>query len=187
MDPKEATRIVADLFRSSYSMLVRYAIRATGNLELAEDLVQEAFMLLYRDLRRGQTVDNPKAWTFCVIRRLIMKEVGAHRRTSALHEPMTVLDDLAAPDSQKIDAELDDVTKLFSVLTRREEEVTLLRMAALKYREIADQLGISQKSVSTLLARALRKLQKAANTKSSRSAVSDYSEYVATIHSKTLH
>jgi DNA-directed RNA polymerase specialized sigma24 family protein len=30
----------------------------------------------------------------------------------------------------------------------------------MKYREIADQLGISMNSVNTLLARALRKLQK---------------------------
>ena len=187
MDPKEATKIVTDLFGSGYLMLVRYAVRATGSLEVAEDLVQEAFMLLYRELRRGQSIENPKAWTFCVIRRLISKEVNTYRRTNALHEPLTVLDDLPAPGDSHLRPQLDDVTRLFSVLTRREEEVTLLRMAALKYREIADQLGISPKSVSTLLARALRKLRKAAGAKLSRTALSDYSDYVATIYSKTLH
>ena len=47
------------------------------------------------------------------------------------------------------------------VLTVREEEVVLLRLQSLKYREIASQLGISDKSVCTLLARALKKLQAA--------------------------
>jgi DNA-directed RNA polymerase specialized sigma24 family protein len=39
--------------------------------------------------------------------------------------------------------------------------VLLLRLEALKYREIAEQLGISMNSVNTLLARALRKLEDA--------------------------
>ena len=37
----------------------------------------------------------------------------------------------------------------------------LLRLESIKYREVADQLGISMNSVNTLLARALRKLQQA--------------------------
>ena len=54
-----------------------------------------------------------------------------------------------------------DIRNLLSVLSPREEEVLLLRLEALKYREIAEQLGISMNSVNTLLARALRKLQQA--------------------------
>jgi RNA polymerase sigma factor (sigma-70 family) len=54
---------------------------------------------------------------------------------------------------------LGDIRDLLSVLSPREEEVLLLRLEALKYREIADQLGISMNSVNALLARALRKLQ----------------------------
>jgi RNA polymerase sigma factor (sigma-70 family) len=57
--------------------------------------------------------------------------------------------------------EVDSVSELLSVLSRREEEVLLLRLSALKYREIAERLGISGNSVNTLLARAIKKLQKA--------------------------
>jgi RNA polymerase sigma factor (sigma-70 family) len=52
-----------------------------------------------------------------------------------------------------------EIRGLLSVLSPREEEVLLLRLEALKYREIADQLGISMNSVNALLARALRKIQ----------------------------
>src|SRR5690242_21425231 len=144
MDASESTRVVTELFESSYSILVRYALRSTGSRDLAEDLVQEAFMLLYRDIRKGVQIDNPKAWTFCVIRRLISKQIRTHQIQSGTHEPMSVLDDL--PDA-RISAQpapmLDDITKLFSVLSRREEEVTILRMTPLKYKDIAQQLGIS--------------------------------------------
>src|SRR6185312_7297835 len=49
------------------------------------------------------------------------------------------------------------------LLSAREEEVLLLRLQSLKYREIAERLGIGSKSVCTLLARALKKLQIAAS------------------------
>ena len=53
---------------------------------------------------------------------------------------------------------------LLAVLSPREEEVVLLRLQSMKYREIADQLGIGTKSVCTLLARAIRKLQGASRS-----------------------
>ena len=56
-----------------------------------------------------------------------------------------------------------DVLSLCSVLSERETEVLSLRLAELKYREIAAELGISSSSVNTLLCRALRKLQRVSN------------------------
>jgi RNA polymerase sigma-70 factor (ECF subfamily) len=178
MDAREATVLVTELFESSYSMFVRYAYRATGNLDSAEDLVQEAFISLYRAVRDGTNIDSPKAWTFCVIRRLISKQIRTHQRKTSLHESISVLDDMPAAAPAEIGHGMDDVTRLLSVLTRREEEVTLLRMTAMKYREIADQLGISPKSVNTLLSRALRKLQKAAGVEPAQTGKSRYVEPV---------
>jgi DNA-directed RNA polymerase specialized sigma24 family protein len=51
-----------------------------------------------------------------------------------------------------------EVTRLFSRLSAREEEVVLLRLEGLKFREIGDSLGISPKSADTLFARAFRKI-----------------------------
>jgi DNA-directed RNA polymerase specialized sigma24 family protein len=61
-------------------------------------------------------------------------------------------------DQPGLSLEYDDVAKILSQLSPREQEVMLLRMESLKYREIASELGISINSVATLLARALRKL-----------------------------
>ena len=138
-------------------------------------------MQLYKAVRNGKQVDNPKAWTFCVIRRLIIKQIRTHQRKAAMEEPLSILDDLPAGAffmAPPVSAS-DEVTKLFSVLTPREEEVTLLRMTSLKYREIAEQLGISPKSVNTLLTRALRKLQKAAGAKGAQGSTAQYVEFIA--------
>lgn len=170
------------MFSQWYSSLVRYAWKATGSVDLAEDLVQEVFMRLYRELRNGKTIHDPKSWTLCVLRHEIGKEKRGQQKRQTLEDlDLEELPAAAQPDSTGV--ETDEVTKLLSVLSRREEEVVLLRLASLKYREIAARLGISANAVNTLLARALRKLQKAAKGKANDYRVSDH---VARSVSKTL-
>jgi len=54
--------------------------------------------------------------------------------------------------------------------------VLLLRLEALKYREIAEQLGISMNSVNTLLARALRKLEDATALQANKEKVKRHAD-----------
>jgi len=182
MGRAEASEFVHSLFGCWYQTLVRYAYRATGSMEVSEDVVQETFMLLYRALREGQKIENAKGWTVCVVRR----QIGKHLRCQRRDETLDLLDTMPAgrvePDA--MESERDDALKLFSVLTRREEEVLLLRMQAMKYREIGAHLNISPNSVNTLLARALRKLQLAA--KRTRSTGDPTTNVLETVNSKTL-
>lgn len=152
MDREEAARQVGLVFDTWYPSVVRFAWRATGDFGIAEDVSQEAFMALYRELRKGTEIHNARAWVFCVVRRKIGKSVRAR-----LWDSLDLAESIPAPAK---DVEVDSVTELLSVLSPREEEVLLLRLSALKYREIADELSISPNSVNTLLARAIRKLQK---------------------------
>ncbi len=161
MTEQEATELVNSLYDSQYHQLVRYALRVCGHLDSAEDVVQEMFMKLYRALREGQNVENPRAWAYCVVRHDIGKRAGADARFGAAHDTLESLEHfpVAQIHAETPDMERDELTGLMSVLTPREEEVLLLRIGSLKYREIATQLGISSKSVCTMLARALRKLK----------------------------
>ncbi len=77
MTETEANTVVAGLYRSFYATVVRYAWRAVGSLQLAEDLVQQTFLDLYVALRKGKTIENPQAWVFCVARRGIKRQARA--------------------------------------------------------------------------------------------------------------
>ncbi len=159
MDERAATELVVSLYRSLYPTVVRHATRVTGNVGLAEEIVQEAFMRLYRSLIAGKRVENPKAWVFSVVRREARKNSGL----GGLAYPLEVLEQtpIGYWGEQAPNLERDQVTRLLSPLTCREEEVLILRVGGLKYREIAQELHISVKTVATLLARALRKLRAA--------------------------
>lgn len=164
MNENDATELVTALFDRWYMSLVRYGLRTTANYELAEDLAQETFMQLYQALRAGTKIEHPRAWTICVLRRTMSRRM----RDLTLNEPLDELE-IAGDAANELSSIL-DIRNLLSVLSPREEEVLLLRLEALKYREIAEQLGIGMNSVNTLLARALRKLQQAMAQKQRKGA-----------------
>jgi RNA polymerase sigma-70 factor (ECF subfamily) len=157
MEQQQASDVLESLVGSWRSFLVRYAFRLTKSRETAEDLSQEAFLALYVDLQHGKKINNVKAWTVVVVRNLAYRD---HRDRHSRGEVLESTDTLDARSGPVIyeDDRWESVKELFSVLTPREAEVMMLRMRVLKYREIADQLKISHKSVATLLARGLRKM-----------------------------
>ncbi len=186
MTRAEASKLVRSLFLSWYSSAVRYACRVSGSLEMAEDLVQEGFQALYLELISGEEVVDPKRWTFCVIRR----NAGKLRRSQKSHgeELMPNADFEVVPDTQMLGPEeafeCGELYEMMGKLSSREEEVLLLRVNGLRYREIAEDLSISQNSVKTLLARALKKLRAPGRKTGARTEVSLHE---ASGNSKTLH
>jgi RNA polymerase sigma-70 factor (ECF subfamily) len=163
MDQERTTRLVNDLFETMGAFLMRYAVRGTRCPESAQDVVQEAFLALYRDLRNGKQIEDPKAWLVGAVRNQVRKQIrySMHHSADLLSpEEFDLLPSPPlAPASDGADEDLGP--DALSRLTPREEEVVLLRLQSLKYREIAQHLGISAKSVCTLLARAVRKLHDA--------------------------
>lgn len=157
-DRRTATEILTELFDSSYTTVVRYARRWTGDLAAAEDLAQEAFFCLYRALQERKEIVCPLAWLMGVVRQ--MAEHQTWKRSKA-HVSFSTLDTLDALPAGRTEPDEPDfeVTRYFSCLTTREVEVVLLRMESLTYREIAEQMNISSKSVCTFLSRALKKLR----------------------------
>jgi RNA polymerase sigma-70 factor (ECF subfamily) len=158
MQQEQVTALVDELFDSWYPHLVRYAARLTGQRASAEEIVQDTFLDLYKALRAGQTVRQPKAWTMAVVRH----KASDCRRQPWL-EPLDGDHDVTADWSDDVHTAIDcqRVRTHLCLLSVREEEVLMLRLQSLKYREIAESLGISINSVNTLLARALEKMQNA--------------------------
>jgi RNA polymerase sigma factor (sigma-70 family) len=158
-----AKEVVGALFTEWYGPMVRYACRATGSLDAAEDTVQASFTDLYRALLAGKAIANPKGWILCVVRRGIVDRTRESRRHGG---PFLGLSDVANLPQLRVEPEVGhwantDLSRYLSGLSAREEEVLLLRVQALKYRQIAAELKIGINSVKTLLARAIRKMQQA--------------------------
>lgn len=160
MDKEAATRVVRGVFDEWYPTLVRYAWRASRSMEQAEDAAQTAFLEYFRALQAGQAIAHPKAWLLAVAKRELQKTYARLGREAASAGELDWLAAVAAPPAHEA-FDQDRMLGLLSVLTPREEEVVLLRLDSLKYREIAEQLGVTVPTVNTLMARAVEKLRSA--------------------------
>lgn len=153
MTKEEIRALFEDFYESWYSSLVRYVARLTGSTDLAKDVVQDSFLTLCNELVQGRHIENPKGWTFRVVRRQIGRQMSPGRRFTvsldAADEALWV-----APQEEE-----DGLSRLMAHLSPREQEVVLLRLEGFKYREIAEQLSIGASTVKELLARAMRKMR----------------------------
>src|SRR5260370_19202269 len=81
---EEARALISSVCDGWYTAILRYAWRLCGSMEMAEDLVQDALLQLYAELRSGHFIGNPRAWGVIVVRRQAAKQSAA-RRQQARH------------------------------------------------------------------------------------------------------
>ena len=145
-----ASTNIADLYRSHGDRLRRTAYLATGSREVAEDLVQEAFL---RVQQRWDHLDEPAAYLRVVVVNLCLSwqnRAGVERRQLASSAPAPV-------DEPAIDETWD----LLAHLPRDQRVVLVLRYYDdLTTDEIGRVLDVNPATVRTRLHRALSRLRR---------------------------
>jgi RNA polymerase sigma factor (sigma-70 family) len=137
--------------------LLRYVHRLTRDPHLAEDVTQEAFLRL---LREPRAVQNPRAWLFRVCTNIV-RDHGRRLATEERCAPPPEEESSESPDMEYERAEaVRLVRSALERLSPRDREALLLRESGFRYAEIAEVIGVRTEIVPTLIARALRRLQK---------------------------
>ncbi|RPI55474.1 MAG: sigma-70 family RNA polymerase sigma factor [Acidobacteria bacterium] len=152
------------LFDACGTSLLRY-VRSLGvESAAAQDVTQEVFLALFHHLRLGRPRDNLRGWLFKVAHNLALK----HRQKLKRREADFVFDvDLAAIvvdpslDPEQRLAETQRQGRLQAVmraLPELDRQCLSLRAEGLRYRDIAEVLGISLGSVAKSVSRSLSRL-----------------------------
>lgn len=144
--------------RSSWNVLIRRVRAATRDRD-AEDLLNAAFVKL-EDYRKRVSVENPAEF---LVRVAINLSRDERRRASARnHFDATGSEGMALPDEHPLQDEVFDargrlrrVTGALDLLSPRTRQIFLMhRVEGLKYREIAERLGITISAVEKHIAKA---------------------------------
>ena len=145
--------LLTDLQADHGSALYDFARHQGLTDEQAADAVQEALLRLWRELRRGTSIDRPAAWMFRTVYHLAMAQHRWRRQLSLLLPRIAPRRaDYAGPEAS------DRLTVWGAVddLPARQRQVLYLHYAAdLPFDEIAGILGISASAARTHASRGL--------------------------------
>jgi len=153
------TEIFTQLFAESRQALHRYIRRFVGSSETAKEIVQEAFLRTYR---QRESVTTLRAFLFSTARNLAANEYR-HRRTVERGPVGDLSDSRVKLECESLETGLlrDERNRLIQEAIDRlppqcRAAFTLRVFHECSYKEVADRLGISAKTVEKHIARGLR-------------------------------
>src|SRR3984893_5353236 len=150
------TEIFTKLFAESREALQRYIRRFVGSSETAKEIVQEAFLRTYR---QRESVTTLRAFLFSTARNLAANEYR-HRRTMERSALGDFGDSLVKSESLEAEFLRDERNRLIQEAIDRlppqcRAAFALRVFHECSYKEVADRLGISAKTVEKHIARGL--------------------------------
>ena len=161
---QDSEKAIDWLFRTHYSYLCKVVYKIIPDTNLVEDLVQEVFYEVWK--KQGQININTSVKAY--LRRAAVNRSLNYIRDQKIKfeqdEKVPLLESREASITQKIEAE--DLKALIDesidALPERCRVVFVLsRFEEMSYKEIAEELGISIKTVENQISKALKFLRKA--------------------------
>jgi RNA polymerase sigma-70 factor (ECF subfamily) len=161
LTPEDA---VTELFEAAREDVYRYLLTLGLAPAQAQEATQEVFLRLYTVMRKGQRIENPRAWIFRVAHNHGLTMRGQEHALHHLDQELEVRipDAAAGPEQRLIEHERRRrLGQAVAALSPQQRQCLHLRTEGFRYREIAAILGISDSSVGEFLRRAIVRLRKA--------------------------
>jgi RNA polymerase sigma-70 factor, ECF subfamily len=157
---------VVALFDQYRDGLLRYAVSVGIGVHDGEDVIQEVFLSLFRHLRLGRSRANLRGWIFRVAHNLALKQRHRAQRRQANSAPdegtlARQVDRTANPEEQFATHQRQkQLLHVVAALSERDQNCLRLRAEGLRYREIAEVLGMSLGAVANSLGRSTERLSR---------------------------
>lgn len=153
-----------ELFRSSYPVLVRFAVRYTRDRTAACDVVQECFFTLWKRRERVDPEKSLKSFLYTMVRNRALNLI---RDRSGVYVDHDVASGQSVEDSEHPEMAPGDEDSLQQKFTnwigdlpeRQKEAFQLSRFEGLDHEEIAGVMDVSPKTVNNHIVAALRTLR----------------------------
>jgi len=148
-----------ELLRLVQEPLYRYVVSLVGSRTLAEDILQEVFILIYRNLRWLREPELFRPWSYRIATREAFKHLKRERRWADQRVDEAALEDAPAPPRDALTAEL--ISQLVSQISPASRAVIVLHyLHEMPLGEVADVLGVALGTVKSRLAYGLDSLRK---------------------------
>jgi RNA polymerase sigma-70 factor (ECF subfamily) len=165
------TDLVSNAFDSFERPLYAFALGITRSGSAAEDLVQESFLRLIREVQAGRTPDNIRAWLYRVCTNLATSR-GRRSTVATRYLPFLATREVGeTPEARHLRVELGaELSAALAELSADERNGLLLSAGGFHGPEIAEIIGRSHGATRTMLTRARLKVQARLSAEADRRA-----------------
>lgn len=153
---------VEEIYEAERDNLYSYLLYLRVPAPQAQELTQEAFLKLHLKMNDGAAILNAKAWLYKVAYHLAARHYRGEPRFDPLEADFSVAADQLNPEARLIDRErMAILDRSIRELSPQQRNCLYLRGQGLRYREIAEIIGVRTSTVSVFLQRAITRLKEA--------------------------
>lgn len=148
-----------NLFRYHYRPLCIFALHYLKDIDASEDVVQEAFGVLWEKLSAGEKVVNQKGYLYSVVKN---RSLDILRKRGLGGEAITLegsVEDIEEPTVEDAEVEARLWTAIDTLPEKCREIFLMSKRDGLRQEEIASELGISLQTVKNQVSKALKILK----------------------------
>ncbi|TLX74890.1 RNA polymerase sigma-70 factor [Labilibacter sediminis] len=146
------------LFKTNYVHLVAFANTFMHDIDIAESLVQNVFVKLW-DKRKQYQISSLKGYMMVAVRNSCQNEIKRQKHEKVFKQNIdreSIIEHVNYSDSRV----MEKITEAINQLPEQRKRIFKLnRLEGLKYREIAERLNISPKTVEAQMGKALKFLR----------------------------
>lgn len=154
---------VTKLYEDAREDVYYYVMTLGLSAAQAQEVTQEVFLRLFTVLRDGEEIENPRAWVFRVAHNFGLNTRAKEREHGTLdNEVERTPAGQDTPEQQAMAAERRArIEAALADLSPQQRQCLHLRASGLRYREIAEAVGIGTSTANEFIRRAVSRLRKA--------------------------
>ncbi len=162
--PSRLQEDVVSLFEQLQTPVLRYLLSLRIPAPDADEIAQEVFLALFRHLKDGKSRASIQGWVFRVAHNLALKHRIRSRRYAGHFGHLESLSEVPGEFEPGPEERMNSIQRqrrlqaVVRAMPEHDQCCLSLRAEGLRYREIAEVLGISLGSVANSLARSLSRL-----------------------------
>lgn len=146
--------VFEDIYKSYWHKIFRICMGYVNNYEIAQDLTQETFIIVWQHLPKFRNDSNIGTWIFRIASNNCLRQIENEKRIIKTELPINLKEE----NQESIEPKIKLLYKFISELPETDRIIISLELEEIKQAEIANIVGLSEANVRVKIHRIKEKL-----------------------------